>query len=147
MQGNPAIFIEANIHAREWISSAAATWIINELLSSDDPTTREIANTIDWYILPVANPDGFIFSHESVSLCKSCLLHTQYVHRTMPIPCHYYITKVANDTNVFRLVYGEKLANHGDHALVQTQTETLTFSGCVRIKKLKELKAKNNIAF
>ncbi|XP_037034305.1 zinc carboxypeptidase-like [Bradysia coprophila] len=67
---NPAVFIEANFHAREWASSATATWIINELLSSTDPETRQIANTVDWYICPVANPDGFVFSHESTRLWR-----------------------------------------------------------------------------
>ncbi|KAJ6635047.1 Zinc carboxypeptidase A 1 [Pseudolycoriella hygida] len=67
---NPAIFIEANIHAREWASSATATWVINELLTSTDPEIRSMANTVDWYICPVANPDGFVFSHESTRLWR-----------------------------------------------------------------------------
>jgi len=67
---NPAIFIEANIHAREWASSATATWVINELLTSTDAETRAMANTVDWYICPVANPDGFVFSHESTRLWR-----------------------------------------------------------------------------
>jgi len=68
--GNPAAFIEANLHAREWASSAAATWIINELLTSTDPSTRAVANSVDWYIVVVANPDGFVFSHESTRLWR-----------------------------------------------------------------------------
>lgn len=68
--GNPAIFVEANIHAREWASSATATWLINELISSNDPETRAMANTIDWYIVPVANPDGFVFSHTTTRLWR-----------------------------------------------------------------------------
>jgi len=67
---NPAIFIEANFHAREWISSATATWVINELITSTDPEFRAIANTVDWYIVPVANPDGFVFSHNSTRLWR-----------------------------------------------------------------------------
>ncbi|XP_044757530.1 zinc carboxypeptidase-like [Coccinella septempunctata] len=59
-----AIFIEANIHAREWISSAVATFILNQLLTSKDPAIRKEAERYDWYIIPVANPDGFAFSHE-----------------------------------------------------------------------------------
>lgn len=68
--GNPAIFIEANIHAREWASSATATWVINELISSSDAETRAMANTLDWYICPVANPDGFVFSHTTTRLWR-----------------------------------------------------------------------------
>lgn len=62
-EGNPGIFIDANIHAREWITSATVTWILNELLTSDDPTVRELAESYDWYIVPVANPDGFVHTH------------------------------------------------------------------------------------
>lgn len=65
--GNPGIFIEANIHAREWITSATATWLINELLSSKDVKVRNIAENYDWYILPVLNVDGFVYSHEKVT--------------------------------------------------------------------------------
>jgi murein tripeptide amidase MpaA len=32
--GNVAIFVEAGIHAREWISPATATYIIDQLLTS-----------------------------------------------------------------------------------------------------------------
>nr|XP_019549775.2 zinc carboxypeptidase-like [Aedes albopictus] len=62
-EGNPGIFIDANIHAREWITSATVTWILNELLTSDDPAVRELAESYDWYIVPVANPDGFVYTH------------------------------------------------------------------------------------
>jgi len=64
-EGNPGIFIEANIHAREWVTSASATWMANELLTSTHPEIREIAVNNDWYIVPVANPDGFVYTHTS----------------------------------------------------------------------------------
>lgn len=44
---------------------------------------------------------------------------------------------------VFRLVYGEKLVNHGAHVSVQIQTEISTSSGCVRILRLMKI-AKHN---
>lgn len=53
LQGNRAVVIEANIHAREWIASATATYVLNELLYSMDPVIQEMAQNIDWYILPV----------------------------------------------------------------------------------------------
>uniref|UniRef100_A0A336K8H3 Zinc carboxypeptidase A 1 n=1 Tax=Culicoides sonorensis TaxID=179676 RepID=A0A336K8H3_CULSO len=62
-EGNPGIFIESNIHAREWITSATVTWIINEFLNSEDPAVRDLAENIDWYIIPVLNVDGFEYSH------------------------------------------------------------------------------------
>jgi murein tripeptide amidase MpaA len=66
--GHKGIFIEANIHAREWISSATATFVINELLSSTNPSVRNIAESHDWYIFPVCNPDGYEFAHTNVKI-------------------------------------------------------------------------------
>ncbi|XP_034099839.1 zinc carboxypeptidase-like [Drosophila albomicans] len=57
------IFIESNIHAREWITSASATYFINELLTSQDTEVRNLAESYDWYIVPVFNVDGFEYSH------------------------------------------------------------------------------------
>jgi carboxypeptidase A len=63
--GNPnrrIIFIDANMHAREWITSAVCTWIINELLNSSDPDVVALTNDYDWYIMPMVNPDGFEYT-------------------------------------------------------------------------------------
>lgn len=65
-EGNPGIFVDANIHAREWITSATVTWILNELLASEDPAVRDLAENFDWYIVPVLNPDGLVYTHTTV---------------------------------------------------------------------------------
>ena len=65
LQNNRAIFIEANVHAREWIASATATYILNELLRSSDPEIQAISESVDWYILPVLNPDGFEYTRST----------------------------------------------------------------------------------
>lgn len=65
--GNDAVFIESNIHAREWITSATITYFIDELLVPRNPAVRDIAYNTDWYIIPVLNVDGFVYSHEAVS--------------------------------------------------------------------------------
>ncbi|XP_019538286.3 zinc carboxypeptidase A 1-like [Aedes albopictus] len=61
--GNPGIFIEGGIHAREWISPATVTYILNELLTSEDASVRKIAESYDWYVFPSVNPDGYVYSH------------------------------------------------------------------------------------
>ncbi|XP_059619302.1 zinc carboxypeptidase-like [Phlebotomus argentipes] len=62
--GNKGMVIEGHIHAREWISSATATYVINELLRSNDPEIRDIAENVDWYIIPVTNPDGVEYTKD-----------------------------------------------------------------------------------
>lgn len=65
MQNNRAIFIEANIHAREWIASATVTWILNQFLYSTDPEVVDIAMNVDWYIIPMTNPDGYAYTWDN----------------------------------------------------------------------------------
>ncbi|KAL9928010.1 zinc carboxypeptidase [Glossina fuscipes fuscipes] len=62
--GNQAIFIESNIHAIEWISSAASTCFLNNLLHSNDKNLEDLLLRYDWFLVPVMNPDGFAYSHE-----------------------------------------------------------------------------------
>uniref|UniRef100_V5GJF2 Zinc carboxypeptidase A 1 n=1 Tax=Anoplophora glabripennis TaxID=217634 RepID=V5GJF2_ANOGL len=58
-----SVFVESTIHAREWITSATTTYILNELLTSTNTTISELARKHVWYFFPVFNPDGFQFSH------------------------------------------------------------------------------------
>jgi len=75
-EGNQAIVIEATIHAREWISSATATWVLNELLTSTDPDVIDIATNFDWYFIPLLNVDGFVYTKTTNRLWR----RTRYPH-------------------------------------------------------------------
>ena len=79
-----AIYIDGGIHAREWISPATVVYIIDSLtrylvvlkLSFDyhheacidkTPLFRQLRGKamykdIDWYLLPVVNPDGYVYT-------------------------------------------------------------------------------------
>lgn len=59
----PAVLIESTIHAREWIVTATTTFVLNEFLTSTNPAIMAVARRYIWHIIPVANPDGYIFSH------------------------------------------------------------------------------------
>ncbi|XP_063227976.1 zinc carboxypeptidase-like [Bacillus rossius redtenbacheri] len=61
--GNPAVIVEAGIHAREWISPATVTYILNQLLTSTNTTVRSVAQNYDWYFFPTTNPDGYEYTH------------------------------------------------------------------------------------
>ena len=55
----PAVWIDAGIHAREWISPASILYLINQLVENyGSPENRNIVDNLDVYILPSANPDG-----------------------------------------------------------------------------------------
>lgn len=68
IQGNPTIFIESTIHAREWITVATATYILNEFLSTNDPEVKNLAENYDWILVPVLNVDGYSYTHTNVKL-------------------------------------------------------------------------------
>ncbi|CAG5016928.1 unnamed protein product [Parnassius apollo] len=57
----PIIMIQSLIHAREWITLPATLYAIEKLVV--DITDRDLVDQIDWIILPIANPDGYEFSH------------------------------------------------------------------------------------
>lgn len=65
-QGNPTIFIESTIHAREWITAATATYFLNELLTSRDAQIKAMAKNFDWVFVPIVNVDGYEYSHKKV---------------------------------------------------------------------------------
>ncbi|XP_031626684.1 carboxypeptidase A1-like [Contarinia nasturtii] len=62
--GNKAIWIDGGIHAREWISPAAVTYIANDLVENWKKQPAHVQN-INWHILAVHNPDGYEFSHQN----------------------------------------------------------------------------------
>ncbi|XP_018569082.1 carboxypeptidase B-like [Anoplophora glabripennis] len=61
-KGNKAVWIDGGIHAREWISPATVTYIINNIVLNFENEPKYIQN-IDWYVAPVLNPDGYEYSH------------------------------------------------------------------------------------
>lgn len=58
------ILINAGMHGREWIGPATALYIIRELVIHS--RYRNMMNTLEWVILPVANPDGYEYTHTKV---------------------------------------------------------------------------------
>ncbi|XP_050639069.1 carboxypeptidase A2 [Macaca thibetana thibetana] len=60
----PAIWLDAGIHAREWVTQATALWTANKIASDygKNPSITSILDTLDIFLLPVTNPDGYVFS-------------------------------------------------------------------------------------
>ncbi|XP_011498174.1 PREDICTED: zinc carboxypeptidase-like [Ceratosolen solmsi marchali] len=67
------IFIEGGIHAREWISPATVTYILDQLLHSSEPEIRNLAESYDWYLFPSFNPDGYVYTHTTNRLWRKTL--------------------------------------------------------------------------
>ena len=65
----PAVWIDSGIHAREWITPAVNTWMLNELVENEDDHP-DLLDKLDWYFLPLYNPDGYFRSRESDRLWR-----------------------------------------------------------------------------
>jgi murein tripeptide amidase MpaA len=57
----PVIFVTAGASARDWIAIMAAVNLMHELCDHYEDF-RNIVDNVEWFIIPVANPDGYIFS-------------------------------------------------------------------------------------
>lgn len=68
-QNNRTIIIEGGIHAREWIAPATSMFILSRLLNSSNILQQYLSEQFDWYIFPVVNPDGYEYTHTTVSIC------------------------------------------------------------------------------
>lgn len=55
------VFVTAGKVARDWITVMSAVNLMHELLDHYEDN-RAIVDNIEWFIIPVANPDGYEFS-------------------------------------------------------------------------------------
>jgi len=60
----PAMWIDGGIHAREWITPATVTWMMHELIEND-AAHADLTEKLDWYILPILNPDGYAYTRSN----------------------------------------------------------------------------------
>lgn len=60
----PVVFIDAAVHAREWVTPPVALYLIHKLVVN--VTDADLLEKIDWIIFPMANPDGYEYSMKEV---------------------------------------------------------------------------------
>jgi murein tripeptide amidase MpaA len=61
---NKSFAIICNIHAREWISPAVGLWTIDKLITEygTNQQVTDLVNSVNWYIVPTMNPDGYAYT-------------------------------------------------------------------------------------
>jgi carboxypeptidase A2 len=60
--GRKGYWIDATIHAREWIATATVIKILNHLATGGDANAVALTDAYDWYIMPVMNADGYRYT-------------------------------------------------------------------------------------
>ncbi|KAI1422827.1 hypothetical protein F5Y12DRAFT_579992 [Xylaria sp. FL1777] len=68
----PAIFFNGNVHAREWITSIVVEYILYQIVAGyeDDELVQKVLDNYDFYVLPVVNPDGFVYTQTTDRLWR-----------------------------------------------------------------------------
>ncbi|KAI1373051.1 hypothetical protein F4677DRAFT_236123 [Hypoxylon crocopeplum] len=68
----PAVYFNGNVHAREWISSKVVEYLTYQLVANynNDTTVKGFLDKYDFYILPIVNPDGFLYTQTSNRLWR-----------------------------------------------------------------------------
>lgn len=61
----PAVFFNGCQHAREWVSPMATTYLADQLSQEfvTDSYISLLLDLVDVYIVPIVNPDGYVYSH------------------------------------------------------------------------------------
>lgn len=57
----PIVLVTAGTSGRDWISTMAAVALMHELTAHYEDY-RHIVDDLEWFIIPIANPDGYEFS-------------------------------------------------------------------------------------
>ncbi|CAI2731199.1 unnamed protein product [Schistosoma spindalis] len=70
----PIIWIDAGIHAREWIAPATALSIINKLMR---PSGQTLLKHFQFFIVPVVNPDGYEYTRTKYRLWRKNRARTE----------------------------------------------------------------------
>ena len=58
-----AVFIDGGIHAREWVSPAAVTYLIHRMVETEGEYDS-LLDKFTVYVLPIVNPDGYEYSRQ-----------------------------------------------------------------------------------
>ncbi|KAI1654904.1 zinc carboxypeptidase A [Daldinia decipiens] len=69
----PAVFFNGNVHAREWITSIVVEYLLYQIVTGynkKDTAIQAALDNYDFYVLPVVNPDGFVYSQTTNRLWR-----------------------------------------------------------------------------
>ena len=65
-EDKPAVLYNACQHAREWLTPPTAVYIAEQFVNGYgvDPTITDLVDAVEFFVIPVVNPDGYQYSHD-----------------------------------------------------------------------------------
>ncbi len=68
----PALLFDGMLHSREWISPMTVMYFIDRAVRDydTDPNVQAMLDSVVFYLVPVTNPDGYIYSWDSYRLWR-----------------------------------------------------------------------------
>ncbi|KAL8349390.1 hypothetical protein RB598_004984 [Gaeumannomyces tritici] len=69
----PAVVWHGTVHAREWITAPTVEYLAYKLVDGylkRSCTSKRAIDNFDFYIMPVVNPDGFVYTHTTNRLWR-----------------------------------------------------------------------------
>ncbi|KAJ2943039.1 hypothetical protein O0L34_g15232 [Tuta absoluta] len=79
----PIYFMDALIHAREWVTAPVALYSIHRLVEDLRAEDQDLLEGTDWIIMPMVNPDGYEWSHDQERMWR----RTRRVDPTVNTTC------------------------------------------------------------
>ncbi|EPE26499.1 Zn-dependent exopeptidase [Glarea lozoyensis ATCC 20868] len=70
--GKPAVVLHGNVHAREWITGMTTEYLAWYLLTNyaSSSEVKSFVDKYDFYIFPIVNPDGFVYTQTNDRLWR-----------------------------------------------------------------------------
>jgi len=69
-----AVWVDGGIHAREWIAISTSTYILSQVIENfknvQSDCAEGVVQSVDWYIAPLLNPDGYEYTHTNERLWR-----------------------------------------------------------------------------
>ncbi|XP_013141591.1 PREDICTED: carboxypeptidase B-like [Papilio polytes] len=66
----PIYFMDATMHSREWVTTPVTLYAMHRLLEDLRSDEHDLLETVDWIIMPIVNPDGYVYTHTDERLWR-----------------------------------------------------------------------------
>ncbi|CAH2238364.1 jg18010 [Pararge aegeria aegeria] len=80
----PIYLMDATMHAREWVTTPVTLYTIHRLVEDLKAEDFDLLENIDWIIMPIVNPDGYVYTHTDERLWRG----TRSYYPTVSTTCY-----------------------------------------------------------